>query len=294
MSNETVIKFDGEDWRRIPGYPDVYVTKTGRVAGRRRGIMIERIYQTSNRLYGVDENGKESRYILVTLPGKRGGRSRTSTGVHRLVCLTWNGPPPSDGKKYEVNHKDGDKANNHADNLEWVTGSKNVQHCYDNGMHSVANRIVATNVENGLVKYYRSGKQLADEYGFSHIHVASFLNKYGTEPYNGWVFEYESSDKPTSYRHHSSRQIAYKDYLTNVISLFPSCRAASTHSKVNCGTIVSAVRYNRNHGPRLTGQYVFQDLTSDMVWPEYTEEEIKASIESMRKRSLLTVKRRRF
>jgi len=294
MSNETVINFDGEDWKAVPGFSDVYVTKTGRVAGRRRGIMIERIYQKSNRLYGIDENGNESRYILVTLPGKKGGRSRTSTGVHRLVCLTWNGPPPSDDKKYEVNHIDGNKANNNAKNLEWVTGSKNVQHCYNIGKHSVARRIVATNVDTGLVKYYRSGKQLADEYGFNHFHVSSFLNKHETDPLDGWVFEYEATDESTSYRHHSSRQIAYKDYLTNVIHLLPSCRAASSLSKVKCGTIVSAVRYNRLNGPRLTGQFVFQDLTANMVWPEYTKEEIETSIESMRKRSLLTAKRHRF
>ena len=294
MFSETVINFDGEDWKKVPGFSDVYATKSGRVAGRRQGVMIERMYQKSNRLYGIDENGKASRYILVTRPGKRGGRSRTSTGVHRLVCLTWNGPPPSGDKKYEVNHKDGDKANNHANNLEWVTGSRNVQHCYDAGKHSVAKRIIATNVETGLVKVYRSGKQLADEHGFSHVHISSFLNKFETEPLDGWVFEYEINDRITTYRHHASRQIAYKDYLTNKIFLHPSCRAASMHSKVNCGTIVSAVRYNRINGPRLTGQYVFQDITSGMVWPEYTEEEIKSSIENMHKRSLLTAKRHRF
>lgn len=294
MSNETVIHFDGEDWKNIPGYSDMYVTRTGRVASKRRGTMIERIYQKSNRLYGIDEHGNESRYILVTLPGKRGGRSRTSTGVHRLVCLTWNGPPPSDGKRYEVNHIDGNKANNNAKNLEWVTGAKNVQHCFNIGKHSTANRIIATNVETGEVKYYRSAAQLAFEYGFNHIHTASFINKYETEPLNGWVFEYEIKDSSKSYQHYASRQVAYKDYLTNVITLSPSCRAASNHSKVKCGTIVSAIRHNRLKGLRLTGQFVFQDLTMDMVWPEYTDEEVKASMESMHKRSLLTASRQRF
>lgn len=51
--------------------------------------------------------------------------------VHRLVAMTF-----CDG--YEegliVNHKDGDKLNNHCENLEWVTISENTKHAYDNNL----------------------------------------------------------------------------------------------------------------------------------------------------------------
>jgi hypothetical protein len=50
--------------------------------------------------------------------------------VHRLVAQAFLPPPPSE-KHTQVNHTDGDPANNRADNLAWVTPSENTQHSYD-------------------------------------------------------------------------------------------------------------------------------------------------------------------
>lgn len=48
--------------------------------------------------------------------------------VHRLVAEAFCNKP--DGCD-EVNHKDGDKLNNHFSNLEWVTRQQNVRHQFD-------------------------------------------------------------------------------------------------------------------------------------------------------------------
>ena len=44
--------------------------------------------------------------------------------VHRVVLITFNGLPPNQ-ETWLVHHKDGDKSNNHLDNLEYVTSSQN-------------------------------------------------------------------------------------------------------------------------------------------------------------------------
>ena len=62
-------------------------------------------------------------YRTASISGK-------SHPVHRLVADAFLPPPPSE-KHTQVNHKDGNPANNRADNLAWVTRSENIQHARD-------------------------------------------------------------------------------------------------------------------------------------------------------------------
>ena len=51
--------------------------------------------------------------------------------VHRLVAFKY---VDIQSDRPYVNHKDGNKANNHSANLEWCSHSENVQHAYDTGL----------------------------------------------------------------------------------------------------------------------------------------------------------------
>lgn len=55
-----------------------------------------------------------------------------SVAVHRLIAMTylvdWD-------KNLTVNHIDGNKRNNHIDNLEMITNSENVKHAFRNGFN---------------------------------------------------------------------------------------------------------------------------------------------------------------
>lgn len=72
----------------------------------------------------------KNRYISISLRDKNGIGG--TEYAHRLVAFYFVENPYN--KKY-VNHKDGDKWNNSADNLEWVSSSENHLHSYANKLH---------------------------------------------------------------------------------------------------------------------------------------------------------------
>lgn len=63
-------------------------------------------------------------YQIVTMDGKQ-------LSVHRLVALHFI---PNPYNHPQVNHKDGDKANNHVSNLEWCSAEFNAQHALATGL----------------------------------------------------------------------------------------------------------------------------------------------------------------
>lgn len=110
----------------------------------------------------VEKNG----YVRVRFENKcLDGVIRTT--VHRLVAEAF---VPNPNNLPEVNHIDRNRANNHANNLEWVTHSENMRHSYNLGInqeplrkHSVETRKPVTNGEQEFESISEAAKWLVEQ-----------------------------------------------------------------------------------------------------------------------------------
>lgn len=113
-----------EQWRPVDGWEKYYkVSNTGRVVSLERTVTRRGILHAikERELSGCVTKGWYPRVML-----RAEGRTKW-TLIHRLVANSFIENPL---RKPEVNHKDGNKINNHADNLEWVTSSENSMHAH--------------------------------------------------------------------------------------------------------------------------------------------------------------------
>ena len=115
-----------EQWKDIPEFEDFYLASS---FGRIMSIAPGRA-KTRGRMLSPRNDGRKNGYLTVCL--YKGGE-RHYKKVHRLVASAFL-RPPKDGE--QINHKDGNKRNNHIENLEWVSAKENVQHSHALGLNA--------------------------------------------------------------------------------------------------------------------------------------------------------------
>ena len=105
-------------------------------------------------------------YMVVYL--KRDTKRKTKC-VHRLVAEVFIDNP---NNLPEVNHIDGNKQNNHVDNLEWCTTSENIKHAYRIGLNYPRKGVENINAKltEDDVRYIRKNHKRYDpEYGYAAL-----------------------------------------------------------------------------------------------------------------------------
>lgn len=150
--------YDKEIWKEI-GKTGYEVGNLGRI---RHG---ERILAGSYHSDG---------YIFTTIKGDQ-------IPIHVFVAKAF---VPNPDNLPEVNHKDGNKMNNSAENLEWVTRSENQRHAVDLGLQpkglSTYTGKFTDKQREEIKELWNSGKysrrEIAKIYGVSHTCINDILN----------------------------------------------------------------------------------------------------------------------
>lgn len=116
-----------EIFKNIKNYEHLYqISNYGNIIAKSRPINGAVVAMSKERQLSAWDNGNGYRVVTLMM-----NKKRKNHYVHRLVATYFIENPL---KYKEINHKDGKKENNHIDNLEWISRSGNVKHCYDTGL----------------------------------------------------------------------------------------------------------------------------------------------------------------
>ena len=126
---------------------------------------------------------KHNGYILKGRPNSK-GYLRVSIGkklmfIHRLVAEKY---VPNPNGKEQVNHKDGNKLNNCADNLEWVSNKENRNHAVENFLHLQGEDCPYAELNWETVEYIRANpdhllqRELGEMFGVARTTIGDIVN----------------------------------------------------------------------------------------------------------------------
>lgn len=136
---------------------DYVINRDGTIYSKKRGIVMK-----------PQPNAKG--YLRVVIGKKK-------YFVHRLVAEKF---VPNPEQKAQVNHKNGDKTDNRAENLEWVTNAENRSHAVENGLQIQGEKCPwAKLTEQDVIEIRNSSelvKELAKRFNVSTTTISGIRN----------------------------------------------------------------------------------------------------------------------
>ena len=200
--NTTDLTIDGEIWKPVSEYADLYhVSNYGRVKrlpkivsyAHAKGVNAKIRYDEKILMQTIGGHG----YLLITLTDKFG--IQKSARVHRIVCKAFI--ELVDGKP-QVNHIDGNKQNNRVENLEWADASDQMNHAYSHNLikvkvgdvHAQSKRVYHYNLSGELIGVYGSCGEAHRKTNLSLSHINKCCNGQ-FDFYKGSVFSYKELNR---------------------------------------------------------------------------------------------------
>jgi hypothetical protein len=175
-STSPTFHFNKEDYITLPGFLNCKFYKEG-------------VIQLPSGLFTIGYDNESDFKTLII--------HRKNYKFHRLICYAFHPiqdkPNLSDYINLYVRHIDGNKQNNHADNLEWVSSSENVKHAINTGLCSYnipVNQYEWVDGKRGnLIKKHISLKEAHDFSGQSITYIKKVAKGKGRPRDYDWEFE---------------------------------------------------------------------------------------------------------
>lgn len=209
MNNTSIDNNINEEWKRVADFPSYEISNLGRVRN------------ASGKVLKPQKNKTNGYYQIMLHNGINGNKIKLHY-LHRLVA-TYFLPQPQEGQT-QINHKDSDRANNTASNLQWKYASDKEN--FNAGIE--VKRKARIYKQSPPPKYYQIIRQLTAT-GFC---VASYLgyNKLQAKGYNPISVKNASNGK---HNLKGKEHRKYKGYYWQIINIQNSDLTWKTIEKIS-------------------------------------------------------------
>lgn len=152
-----------EIWKDIQGYEGRYkISNLGRIKS------LSKMNRKGNEFCSPVRSKQGYRRVVLFKDKK----TKTYM-VHRLVAQTFLSNPKN--KPY-INHKNGLKEDNVAENLEWVTSSENIEHAFKNKLCKSRKKVLQFNLKGKLIKEFEGLRVAERQIGINHCNISFCCN----------------------------------------------------------------------------------------------------------------------
>lgn len=288
---ENCVDLEGEVWKPIPVIKELegyLASNLGRVKrfNHKHGYFVE---CNQHR----DSNGY--RRIIRFLNGK----SRFYS-IHRLVALAFLPyehleqkechKNSLDGIGLVPNHKNSQKDDNRAENLEWTDNPGNIRDAYQQRLLKTSYPIEVLDLTTGITTSYISIVETAKALNLKTNAKTIIFNSTTDKPYLGrYVFTVDKEDYVRNHSKVKSKPIMVYDYVTRVITIYELLMEVEGVTGIVVNTIKSRVKIPHDKRPNnLLAGYEFYyvndfDENNPFEWRDFTPEYALESREFYRK-----------
>ena len=216
---------DNEEWSLVWEHTDYYVSSCGRVYSDKT----DRYLSPAIRKDGYMRVGMDQKHFYV----------------HRLVAEFFI-KQPIGLLKPVVNHKDGDKSNNHVSNLEWIEFTENIKHAHKTNLNKTCKPVIMYSLKGKELKRFDSVADAARVVKVSHTSILLACNKKeGVYTIKDRVWRFESEPL---YLHELEnikplkRRVIQYDANGEKIKVYSSLRKAARKVGVDSSSLTNACK----------------------------------------------------